>query len=144
MLAGSELQTELSSHIPQLIAIEDQVMDHSSPESNIWNAVLLQLLKEAEYIKRDLVISGTILNDKTREAKQRSAAFQNHCKVQNRKKSMEIYIRSEDFAILCDFANHNVDCVVPKVRDILNGRLAITDNQVKRTFTRKPDPKGRI
>ncbi len=140
MFIGGNMLLPKQGLVPfALFETEVYLASPCSSETNLWNAVLLQLLKEAEYIRRSLENSQNILNDEKAVHEDKENAFAWNCKLWHKKKSIEVYLNSTDFGILCDYAGHNIDCVRPKILDIVGGRFSVTDNQVKRTFTRKSD-----
>lgn len=144
MHANSDaLRSEANSHPASMLYTEDEFMEHGSPESDLWNSVLLQLLKEAQYIRKDLESTQRILNKKSASAARKDTAFHSHYRAQMKRQSMGVYLRSTDFSVVVDYAGHNIDCIKPKILEILEGTFSVTDNQVKRSFTRKPDKKGK-
>ena len=140
---GDILRVGANIHPASLLYTEDEFMEHGSPESDLWNSVLLQLLKEAQYVRKDLESTHKTLNNKSIGAVKKDMAFQAHWKAQLKRQSMGVYLRSTDFSVVVDYAGHNIDCIKPKILEILEGTFSVTDNQVKRSFTRKPDKKGK-
>lgn len=140
---GDQLNSEPQPIHPLSIAMEASQLEQSSPEKNLWNAVLLQLLKEAEYIRRELVNTQQTLNEQSADQYDKETAFDGHWKAKRKQRSLEIYLKTELFVLVCDYAGHNELCVSKKIVDILRNRCSMNDNQVKRTFTRKPDPRGK-
>ena len=140
-------QNAETSYVPEVASLppltrlleEGEDMSWHMPETDLWDAVLMQYLKEVQHIYNDRKRCQKALNSASSAAIHKRKAFDELCDIIHKEKSIAYYITSNDFQVVCDHANMNSACIAKNVRDVLSGKISITDKQVKRNFTRKPD-----
>lgn len=126
---------------PEVIEVGD-----TTPERNLWNAVILQFFKDLENVRRELDRLEKIMNDPATKDMKRGAsgkakrvAFNEYTERMLERRMFEAYMDGPWFRDVCFFADHEPSCVISAGRAILEGEKRLTDKQVKRTFTRKPN-----
>jgi len=116
--------------------MEEVSMGEVVSEKNMWNSVLLQLLKEAGATKKCVETTSKDTNNEDLSSEIRQQAFNKNVLARRKRRYIKFYIFTNDFQTVCDFAGHEYKTVRSKILDVLDGKCELSMNQVKRNFRR--------